>query len=99
VTTTNQFRLDHPEFAQNLKSALEFYTRFFSPFDLFPDDVVHTIRIFQASTHGFIQAEQAGLFVFSPVDESYERMVNTLIDGLVQQQIKHCRTRKRKPDA
>ncbi|MBD2071343.1 TetR/AcrR family transcriptional regulator [Leptolyngbya sp. FACHB-671] len=79
VTTTNPFKLDHPEFAQYLTSAVEFYTTLLKPFDLCADDIVHTIRILLASIHGFIQAEQVGLFVFSQsVDESYERMINTL---------------------
>ncbi|MBD2771774.1 TetR/AcrR family transcriptional regulator [Iningainema tapete] len=99
MTTTNPFKLDHPEFAQHLNCAIEFYTGLLKPLDLSPDDVVHTIRIFQASIHGFIQAEQAGLFVLSQsVNESYERMINTLLDGLVRQHIQHRRRPKQKSD-
>ena len=99
VTTTNPFQLDRPEFAQLLNAAIEFYTNLLKPFNLSADDVVHTIRIFQASIHGFIQSEQMGLFVLSQsVDESYERMINTLLNGLVHQQIKHPRGSKRKSD-
>ncbi|MBD3886482.1 TetR/AcrR family transcriptional regulator [Phormidium tenue FACHB-886] len=94
MTTANPFRLDHPEFAQLLNAAVEFYAGLLRPFDLSADDVVHTVRILQASIHGFIQAEQVGLFVLSQsVDESYERMINTLLNGLVQQQINDRRSK------
>lgn len=96
VTTTTPFRLDQPEFVQLLNAEMEFYTTLLKPFNLSTDDVVHTIRIFQASIHGFIQAEQVGLFVLSQsVDESFERLINTLLDGL-HQQTKHRRGSKRK---
>jgi AcrR family transcriptional regulator len=90
ITTTNPFRLDHLEFAQLLNAAVEFYAGLLKPFNLSPNDVVHTVRIFQSAIHGFIQAEHVGLFVLSQsVDESYERLINTLLDGLVQQQANH----------
>lgn len=96
VTTSHQFRLDHPEFAKNIERMLEFYTTMLKPFDLNSDEVVHTIRMLHAAIHGFIQAEQAGLFVFpQSVDESYERMINTLIDGLAQQQHKHHHSKEK----
>lgn len=89
VTTTNPFRLDHPDFSQLLNAAVEFYAGLLKPFNLSADDVVHTVRILQASIHGFIQAEQVGLFVLSQlVDESYERIINTLLNGAAQQQMK-----------
>lgn len=97
VTTTTPFQLDQPEFTQLLNAEVEFYTGLLKPFDLSPDDVVHIIRIFQASIHGFIQAEQVGLFVLSQsVDESFERLTNTLLNGFVQQQMKHRHVSKRK---
>lgn len=97
VTTTTPFQLDRPEFTQLFNAEVEFYTGLLTPFELSPDDVVHVIRIFQAAIHGFIQAEQVGLFVLSQsVDESFERLINTLLDGFVQQQMKHRHGSKRK---
>jgi hypothetical protein len=49
-----------------------------------------------SAIHGFIQAEQAGLFVFpQSLDESYERMISTLIDGLVHNQDKPSARRQK----
>ena len=87
VTTNHRFRLDHPEFAQNLQGMLERYTTRLEPFGLRPDEIVHTIRMLHSAIHGFIRAELVGLFVFSQsLDESYEWMINTLIDGLMHKQ-------------
>lgn len=98
VTTSTPFQLHQPEFTPFFNAEVEFYTGILKPFDLSPDDIVHIIRIFQASIHGFIQAEQVGLFVLSQsIDESFERLINTLLDGFVQQQMKHRHGSKRKP--
>ena len=98
-TTTHPLPMNHPDFAQQLNNELEFYAKLLRPFDLSADDIVHTIRILQASIHGFIRAEQVGLFVLSqPVDESYERMLDTLLSGLLQQLTNHHPNQNQKPD-
>jgi len=97
VTTTTPFQLEQPESTHLLTAEIEFYAGLLKPFDLSTDDIVHTIRILQASIHGFIQAEQVGLFVLSQsIDESFERLINILLNGFVQQQMNHRRGSKHK---
>lgn len=89
-TTTHSIPVENKDFAQQLNDEFEFFARLLRPFDLSADDIVHTIRIFQASIHGFIQAENAGLFVLAQsIDESFERLLDTLLSGLVQQLTQH----------
>ena len=89
VTTNHRFSLDYPEFAQNLQGMLKRYTTRLEPLGLKPDEIVYTIRMLHSAIHGFIQAEQAGLFVFpQSLDKSYEWMLDTLIDGLMHRQDK-----------
>lgn len=77
--------LSVPEFAAIFQQVIKFYTEILEPFGLSSNEIVHTSRLATSVMHGFVSVEQAGLFTYSlSTDESFEWIVNTIIDALEQ---------------
>lgn len=77
--------LSVPEFAAIFGQVIKFYSEILEPLGFSSDEIVHTSRLATSVMHGFVSVEQAGLFTYSlSTDESFEWIVNTVIDALEQ---------------
>ncbi len=85
IVTNHPLELEDSDFIPIIQDLLAFYNKVLAPFGLNQDEMIHAARMFNSTLHGFVLAEKAGLFLLpQSVDESFEWIVNTLIDALEQ---------------
>ncbi|MDV2991428.1 MAG: hypothetical protein N4J56_001082 [Chroococcidiopsis sp. SAG 2025] len=85
VVTSTQIELSDPDFMPIVQTVISFYTVILEPLGFSQDEIVHAVRMLHAAFHGFIEAEKAGLFLLpQSQDESYEWMMNKLIQVLIR---------------
>ena len=85
IVTNHPLELEDSDFIPIIQDLDAFYNKVLAPFGLNQDEMIHAARMFNSTLHGFVLAEKAGLFLLpQSIDESFEWIVNTLIDALEQ---------------
>jgi AcrR family transcriptional regulator len=72
-----------PEWQAAWRDLVEIMLTVLRPYDLSEEEAIHTMRGLRSVIHGFVALEAAGAFVLaSDLDESFHRLIQTLIHGL-----------------
>jgi AcrR family transcriptional regulator len=83
VMTAMPLQPTEPDFAPIVQSIVTFYRRVLQPYKLSESETIHAMRMLNAAFYGFVATEQAGLLTLElSTDESYEVMINTLIQAI-----------------
>ena len=74
---------DDPALAAALRAPVDVVVRALASLGVEGDDAVHTVRIWLAALHGFVDLERRGGFAIPlGVDDTYERLVESLLAPL-----------------
>ncbi len=73
---------DGSEQAEPAAALIELFQQVLEPWAMSPDDAIHAIRALRSAMHGFVELERIGGFgIDLSTDESYDRLVRTLVAG------------------
>lgn len=68
--------------AEPAAALLQLFARLLEPWHMSEDDAIHAIRGLRSAIHGFVELERIGGFgIDLPADESYDRLIRTLVAG------------------